>query len=85
MRRFIAENTGKDLVPNAALLARLAELLELPDDGEARELPVSGEVALFLQDGKLGIAAPPPADIIWEWRHTPKLVWGNWRRARASA
>ena len=78
LRRFIAENTGKDLVPSAATLARFEELLNLPDDGAARELPVSGGVALYLQDGKLAVAAPPPAGITWDWRHTAEVQWGPW-------
>ena len=82
LRRFIAENAGQDVVPTAATLERLEGLLAAPDDGEARELPVSGDVTLVLQDGELSIAVPPPADLCWDWRNTPEIVWGDWRFKR---
>ena len=78
LRRFIAEATGGDCIPPAAALARFENFLGLPDDGEARELPVAGEVTLFMQDGKLGVAVPPPPDICWDWRHTATVEWGEW-------
>ncbi len=85
LRRFIAENTGRDAVPTAATLERLEGLLAAPGDGEARELPVSGDVALVLQDGRLAVAVPPPAEVCWDWRNTAEIVWGDWRFERRFA
>ena len=78
LRRFIADAAGREIVPNAAALTRLERMLASPDDGEARELPVAGELTLFLQDGKIGVSVPPPADIRWDWRNTAELTWGSW-------
>ena len=82
LRRFIVERCGRDVVPTAAALARLDEMLSRPDDGEARELPLSGALTLFMQDGKLLPASPFPADMRWDWRHTMEIEWGNWRLER---
>ena len=58
-------------------------VLAAPECGEARLIPVCGGTSLCLADGRLFLAAEPPADAVWDWRAEPSFRWGAWRLERS--
>ena len=79
LRRFLFDLTGNDLIPPPAALERLERALLSAGTGEAAEIPIRAGTALYFQDDRLELAAPPPEDAVWLWREVPEFDWGAWR------
>lgn len=88
LRRFIAEESGRDFIPNRALLERFDALLAAPSP-EARLLELDADRALLLRGETLSLRnpEPPPAGpAAWEWKRTPEFRWNGFLlRAEAAA
>ena len=82
MRRFLREACGADVIPGAAFLERFETELKLAASPEARSIPVQGEIALCLHDGRVELVRETPADAEWDWKNTAVLEWGAWRLER---
>jgi len=90
LRRWLTARTGHDLVPDAALLARLDDLLARARalSGESRRIPLPAGATLMLGRGHLRLAdgapTPPaaPPETAWRWPRQATLPWGDGRLRR---
>jgi tRNA(Ile)-lysidine synthase len=93
LRRWLMAHTGHDLVPDAALLARLDDLLARARtlSGESRRIPLPTGATLVLGRGHLRLAddasspLPPPPEIAWPWARQATLPWGDGQLRRTRA
>lgn len=79
LRRFLSEQTGRDVIPDRHLLARFEELLRRERTGFLLGIPGTDRF-LTLSRGRLRLAEPPPdtAEATWDYRKTPEIRFGNW-------
>ena len=80
LRRFVAEQSGRDYIPNREALARLTETWSAPAR-RARKIPLDAERSLLLRDGALSLARPQPEPepAAWNWRTEPEIEWNGSR------
>lgn len=78
LRRFLSEQTGRDVIPDRHLLARFEELLRKERTGFRLEIPGTDRI-LTLSRGRLRLAEPPPdtEDVTWNYRKTPEIRFGR--------
>lgn len=82
LRRYLRDRCGGEVIPTAALLARLDAALGAADDPEPKLIPVRDGLALCLCGGRLIPAPDVPRDAVWNWRDDAVLEWGAWRLER---
>ncbi len=79
LRKFVAEHSGYDYIPNRAALERFDALLASPSP-ELRRMQLDAERTLLLRDESLelqGSEAIPPEPISWDWTREPELRWNS--------
>lgn len=80
LRRFVAEQSGRDFIPNHALLERFNARLSAPSP-EPRILELDADRALLLRGETLAFRRteePPPEEpAVWAWEQTPEFRWNG--------
>ncbi len=80
LRRFLTEQSGRDLIPNRGLVERLTELR---DTNSAQWIPLDAHHSLRLRSGELSLMPyprrpePERKPQLWDWRRKPVILWNG--------